>query len=302
MAQANRETPQNDATTTLNGAINASVTTVTVTSGAVFFDDNRFRLLVNDEIMLVTGVATNDLTVVRGVEGTTATSHSDLDEAKAIWTAEAWKEYWDQRCDFKPSTQTPFVLVDDVGTILDSTDFSWYEQGTSSKADEPSGQITLQLQGNSAAHHWRGLEMTAPSTPYVIKAFMQSGPGCAAGSTGSFWGLWFRETSSSKLVTNHCKWFHTAACSDWTSATGFDNTNNATDNGYDRAWFQMSDDGTNIKCEVSVDGRNWYTHLDEARGTWFTTGPDRVGFGGNPFNIDGPSGDCDLYLLAWEES
>jgi hypothetical protein len=301
MAQFQREVPQNDATTQLNGAINNSTTSVAVDDGSVFYEDNRFRILVNDELMLVTKIVTNTLTVERGVEGTTAASHSDNDAVRAIMTAEAWKEYWDQRCDFKPSTNTPFIIADDTGTLLDSTDFAWFSQGTSTLADEPSGQITLELQGNSDTINWRGLEYTAPSTPYTITAFIMGGPGCAQGATGTMWGMWFRETSSSKLITNHCKLFEVTACSDWTNGTTFSATNNFTDNGYDRAWFRMSDDGTDLTVEISVDGRNWYEHLNEARGTFFTTGPNRIGWGGNPRTKSG-SNFAQIYLMAWEET
>lgn len=67
----------NNAATTLNGAINNSVTTITVTDGSVFPSSGDFRIVIDDEIMLVTARSTNDLTVTRGVENTTAASHSD---------------------------------------------------------------------------------------------------------------------------------------------------------------------------------------------------------------------------------
>lgn len=60
--------------TTLNGAItDADATTVTVTSGATLSEGNT--ILVGTEQMYVESIATNDLTVIRGVHGTTKATH-----------------------------------------------------------------------------------------------------------------------------------------------------------------------------------------------------------------------------------
>ena len=60
--------------TTLNGAITStSATSVTVTSGATLSEGNT--ILIGTEQMYVESIATNVLTVVRGVHGTTAATH-----------------------------------------------------------------------------------------------------------------------------------------------------------------------------------------------------------------------------------
>tara|TARA_R110002110_G_scaffold256694_5_gene472682 strand:- start:3667 stop:4617 length:951 start_codon:yes stop_codon:yes gene_type:complete len=60
--------------TTLNGAItDAAATTVTVTSGATLSEGNT--ILVGTEQMYVESISTNNLTVIRGVHGTTAATH-----------------------------------------------------------------------------------------------------------------------------------------------------------------------------------------------------------------------------------
>ena len=64
--------------TTLDGLINSSVTTITVTSSADFPLEGEFRILVESEIMLVTaGWGTTSWTVTRALDGTTAASHAD---------------------------------------------------------------------------------------------------------------------------------------------------------------------------------------------------------------------------------
>ena len=63
-------------TTTLSAAITSTTaTTVAVTSAAVFSPGNT--LIVDSEQMYVRSISTNDLTVIRGVNGTTAATHSD---------------------------------------------------------------------------------------------------------------------------------------------------------------------------------------------------------------------------------
>jgi hypothetical protein len=61
---------------TLSAAINAAVTTAPVTSTVGLPSGPSFKIRADDEVMLVTGLAANSLTVTRGVDGTTAASHA----------------------------------------------------------------------------------------------------------------------------------------------------------------------------------------------------------------------------------
>ena len=65
----------NNASTTLNGALNNSSTTVNVTNGTPFSQSGTFRVIVDSEIMIVTAIAGNTMTVLRGQEGSAAVSH-----------------------------------------------------------------------------------------------------------------------------------------------------------------------------------------------------------------------------------
>lgn len=66
----------NFAQSTLSSTINNSVTTLTVASASSFPSTGNFRILVGNEIMLVTARASNVFTVVRGSESSTAVSHN----------------------------------------------------------------------------------------------------------------------------------------------------------------------------------------------------------------------------------
>jgi hypothetical protein len=61
---------------TLNGALNASTTTVAVTSGTPYAAGQILRC--GDELMLVVTVVSNSLTVIRGWNGSTAAAHDTL--------------------------------------------------------------------------------------------------------------------------------------------------------------------------------------------------------------------------------
>ncbi len=64
--------------TTLNGAINDSVTSITVTSADGFPSAGSYRVRIGSEVLEVTaGQGTTSWTVTRGVDSSTAASHGD---------------------------------------------------------------------------------------------------------------------------------------------------------------------------------------------------------------------------------
>src|SRR5438128_10489511 len=64
--------------TTLNGAILAGDTSLIVASFAAFPSSGQYRILIGDELLIVTaGQGTLTWTVTRGAEGTTAAAHAD---------------------------------------------------------------------------------------------------------------------------------------------------------------------------------------------------------------------------------
>jgi len=65
----------NTATSTLNASIGSGDTTLVLVSAALFPATPQFRINVEGELMLVTGVAGGTLTVTRGIEGSTASAH-----------------------------------------------------------------------------------------------------------------------------------------------------------------------------------------------------------------------------------
>jgi len=79
----------NNASSTLNGTITSSQTTLVVNSATGFPSVPQFRILVDSEIMLVTGVSGTTFTISRGVENTTQASHTNGATVTHIFTAGA---------------------------------------------------------------------------------------------------------------------------------------------------------------------------------------------------------------------
>lgn len=77
----------NLASTTLSAAIaDGTVTSITVTSAALFPSSGQFRIKIDSEILLVTTVSGTTWTVTRGVEGTTAAAHTNASTVTHILT------------------------------------------------------------------------------------------------------------------------------------------------------------------------------------------------------------------------
>lgn len=64
--------------TTLNGSINNSVTSIIVTDATQLPALPNYRIRIDNELLLVTAISSNILTVLRGIEGTSAASHTSL--------------------------------------------------------------------------------------------------------------------------------------------------------------------------------------------------------------------------------
>lgn len=69
-------TPDTDSTSDLNGAITSTSATSIVVDDGTDFENNQ-NIKVDSEEMTITGISSNTLTVVRGVNGTTAATHTD---------------------------------------------------------------------------------------------------------------------------------------------------------------------------------------------------------------------------------
>ncbi len=83
------ERTSNSAQSTLSVGISAVATSLTVASASTFPALPNFRIRVESELMLVTGVASNTFTVTRAIEGTAAAIHSAAVDVVHILTSAA---------------------------------------------------------------------------------------------------------------------------------------------------------------------------------------------------------------------
>jgi hypothetical protein len=286
-----REQLTNNASTTLNGSIISSDTSITATTGSVFPSTGNFRLKIEDEIIVCTARSGNTLTVTRGAEGTTAASHSSGASIAHILTAAGFAR-WAQNSNalWAPASQPPFGIFDTDGkTLLTASDFTWVNQGTSTVTDH-NRTIILDVPPASG-ENCRILYRAAPSPSYtVIAAFDVCGI-LESGSYASF-GLMARQSTTGKFYAcvyggNNGVLPFQHAIYKFTNATTFSGSN-LTNRAFTlvrptRFWMKMNDNNTNVTFSVSMDGVNWIQTGQEARGTFLSasggvTGPDQLGF------------------------
>lgn len=280
----------NGYTTTLNGSISNSVTSLTLTS-ATGAPTAPFRILIGTEIILVgarSGTACSSCT--RGAEGTTAATHTNGDAITHLLTVGGL-----QGCSFVGGAEVfPFT------TPVDSQ-FAWVNQGTASIVAAPTNALCLSVLAASG-DSIKLRKMSAPSTPYTITAALLPGrPNINFAAIGLAW----RQSSDGKIVTFayvHDTTGFTAnsmGVQKFTNATTFSanygSNMNFTPCGL--LWMQISDNGTNRICRVSGDGANWLQVHSVGR-TDFLTG-DEVGFFANASQATWP---VNATLVSWAVS
>lgn len=81
------ETFSNFGETTLAAALTIGATSLTVSDAENFPGSGNFRIKIDNELLLVTGVSGNTFTVTRAAESTTATSHISGSSVKHVLTA-----------------------------------------------------------------------------------------------------------------------------------------------------------------------------------------------------------------------
>lgn len=274
-----REKFANDASTDLDGAINDSVTSVTVTLGSVFPSVGDFRIIVNSEIMLVTARATNVLTVTRGVDDTSAAAHSDEDVIKCVVAATAFTELGD---DFvlpasfmgKAASRMPYRLLSDAGVTLTSSDFGWVNQDTAAITDDTNGSLSVVVDQTAGAD-FKLLTRTMPSPPFTLTANLMFGAGCVSTSTTeSAMGIGFRDSGSSRFEIGVAELNDVLTFKRYTDVSTF-SANSATSDSnevkWEEIWMQIEDDNANIYFRVSMDGLNWFLVGQDTRTAWLAS-------------------------------
>lgn len=299
---ARRERLANDAESTLATTISDSATSFDVDDASDFPTEGDFRIVVDNEIMIVTAVSSNTFTVTRGAESTAAANHVAGSQVAQILTVSGLQNYIKEVADPYVVSRPPYRIQDTNGDILDDTDFSSFGAFTGATASSSGGVVTI-TQTPQGSEVVAPLVRTAPSTPYTIECCIAGFFAAADTTDGPIIGVCFAESGTGKLVI--LRWRPSATAQMgvdfYTNVTTFSSTP-GNDWEYQQAasvplWAKLADNGTNISIELSIDGVNYVQVYDALRGAHFTTGPDRVGF-----FVDAINSEYDAYvnLLAWD--
>lgn len=175
-----KERYANSTATTLNGAINNSVTSLTVTDGSTM-PLAYFRIVVESEIMFCTARSSNTLTVIRGQEGTTAASHADTVPVAHIITAGLLDAYRRDLLGAAGIIDTSVSLsVDDDDFDDESFSGSWtILQGTPNVTiTERNHRASILIpNGSAAAQQYGFMKAKTPSSGDYVQAAFQTGGG-----------------------------------------------------------------------------------------------------------------------------
>jgi len=296
----------NGGLSSLAAGINDAVQSLTVKSAVGFPTGGNFRILVESEIMLVTAVQGNTLTVTRAQEGTSAASHDADTAVNHILTAGALAQREIEQfatgslADRDAAGQAGRLYLPtegyvhlDNGSLWDmlslskvtppaSSDFSWVNQGSSTVADTK-GMMVLTAPSHASADALHLLVKSAPATPYKITVgFLAQNPIYTNSYYIPQFGVCWRESGSGKLLTygwgsnNYPMYFYYAQWTNEMTLSAGQFSNGFGTPPHAPYWVRFSDDGTYRTVEVSSDGFNWVpAHPPQGR-TVFCT-PNQVG-------------------------
>lgn len=300
-----REQFKNNAVDELDGSIDASQTTLDVLDGSVFPATGNFRLVIEDEILICTARSTNTLTVVRGQEGTTGASHANGTAVAHILTADGLDRWGKDNVSLWGYSSVPTVnklVADDGVTILDSTDFTWVNQGGATVTDQ-AGTILLTMNASGAGENIRALTMTAPGTPYVYQAGFQVVLPCGDSGDHCQVYLGFRD-SGGKIVPIAFQASTTEGPAQLSvyymnSPTSFSSAPRArcpcclVGN---MLWLRVEDDGSNLKFYIG-DGVEFILIYSASRTAFMGSGPNAIFWGGN--NANNTNNTALVRLVHW---
>jgi len=304
-----RERIENGSVTLLNGTIDNSTTTVAVADASVFSPLPQFRIIIDSEIMLVTAIAGNSLTVTRGAESSLAAAHTDGANVAQIITREGIQRMqrdWNNPF-FDDSNAIPHQLINAAGGVLTSTSFAdinFAGDGTTSKTDQSQGSILVEKQAQGAANNFGLMVIAAPAAPWVwtvgfipnlfVPDSASDLPTCGAcvrdDMTGEFYH--FGQSGLDAIKANVFKFNSPTA-----TATAFIPGDFWSGSSRNVTWFQVEDDNTDLIFRLSADGINFIEIGREARLTFLT--PDQIGISVNNFGNPVP---LQTTLVAWDES
>jgi hypothetical protein len=306
---ARRERLANDAQSTLNGAITDVATTLTVTSATGFSTDGDFRVRVNDEIMLVTGVSGSVFTIERGAESTTNVAHGNGDAICQILTKGGLENWVKENADpYALTVRPPYRIADVNGDLLVDTDFTTFGTFATATISLDGGVLSLRQTtkygGNQLAIKGRPVP---GSTPYEVVACMDTVNG--ESNNGGLFGICFYDDAGTRITvmlvsgggdTPEIGVHNMNSETSFSSTVGSSSHDTLTGSTSGKIWLKLEDNGTNLIYSFGHDGLQFEDIATVARGSFFTGSgfPTHYGFYVQNRASNTP---VSTNLLAWQE-
>jgi len=295
-----------------------------------------FRIVAGAEIMLVTGVVGSTWTVTRALEGTTADFHATDDEVRSPLTLEGLFNFLECFIDFgaigdlpSPGIKGRLYLQDDPGWYIfhdnftewtargglnkvtepDETGFSWVNQGSASTDTTDGGVQLITPAPGAAGENVRIRVESAPATPYTLRvAFIptfspedQTSAGLifrrsTGGDAGKFIYYRIMYDTASSIAKNDI----VISIDKFSDPMTFDSNYSQISGNSIRGsmiWFQMEDDGVDLKFSISSDGKNYTEIESRSRTDFMTGGPEQIGYA---VNSNTTAGEAVMTVLSYE--
>jgi hypothetical protein len=274
----------NSGTGFLSAQANPADTTLTLVDASTFPTSGEFTVHLNSELIRVTSVSGNTLTVLRGQEGTTAGTHAAGSFLWNTFSRGAIRAVVPYGLTYEPVPSSGWTTVNGAAT------FSY---------DASNDTIILKETGPAAAQeNVRFLSRSVPATPWTITAAF----GRFTIATGNQnVGLMVRESSTGKLIGFGLTMGQNTTLYAWkwtnpTTYSGQSYANRALP--WEAARFlRIADDGTNLKFSYSADGENFVQLHSVSRTDYLASGPDHVG----PYVNSGTNnGALYAHCLSWK--
>lgn len=302
----------NNASTTLNGGINNSTTSVVVVSASGFPSAGNFRIIIDSEIMLVTSVSGTTFTVTRGAESTVAVSHLSAAAVTHIVTKASLPQVAGEIASltgtyanlpaagvygrqYRPTDVFGGHVWRDNGTSWDLWvedkgpfnpnigDFGTWVNQNSFTFDTTYGFGSLQHVNGAGGDNITARVKATSGTTWAMTLGMQllTPPGSIA-----LCGIVLRESSSGKMMT----YTFTSGTSTKSESDGYTFSNTTTVNthlfGPDAFNYlplvklmRLRADGTTFFFEYSLDGTYWFEHNRLTISGSYLAGYNQIGFG-----------------------
>lgn len=294
-------------------------TTLTVRDGSLYPTAN-FYICLDDEIMLVTGRSSNDLTVTRAQQGTVAVSHvlGTLVELMVTQVEfdhhRKYRDIYNNRAGIAAYKNNVFYGSNSqneayydgsnwhsrlhklhVTDFIDTT-FTWLNQGTSTISSSERGYMNL-LAPASASNNIRARVKTIATAPYKWTILFSMFQNVVNFQNA---GMILRDSASGKIITFCLNESNILRVFKFNSATSFDTayTIGSWRSGFNTSsglYLRIHDDNTNRHYQFSMDKVYWHNVLTTLRTDWIT--PDQMGYYANSVN----SHPVRVFIQSWEE-